>query len=352
MLPLITLGYTWVFFFKTNNNTVRAECLDKTTHSNVVGLGTNNYLIYTRFYMYLILLQILNLFLIRGKNLVLWFEHLILTNFVINVIVVFFYLSFFLCLLLVSAIKKNNLTRGVDYLFALTNLTILLPYIFFSGTTFTFLFTVEVLSSVLLYKLVSSQIWFKTQDLNKFYKGISKQTPTNYINMIFFQYWVMFFSTIFIVYFYICIFYIYGSSNWVAVQLLEKFFKTKQLFVDIFYKNILFGIFLISVFFKLGVTPFHLFKVEVYKGIPLLSILFYTTYYFTIFFVFFIYLLSEYLGYFVPQFYMLLSISILFGSYYVILLLFDLSLIKAFFTYSTVINTIGLLLLFITLVSL
>ena len=43
-------------------------------------------------------------------------------------------------------------------------------------------------------------------------------------------------------------------------------------------------VFIISVFFKLGVTPFHLFKVEVYKGIPLLSIFFYTTYYFIVFF--------------------------------------------------------------------
>lgn len=350
-LPLITLTYTWVFFFKTSINTARSEHLDKTTHLNIIGLGSNNYLTYTHFYIYMTSLHILNLFFIRGKNFILWFEHLILTNFIINVVVFFFYLSFLLVLLLVAVIKKNNLTKGVDYLFALINLTILLPYIFFSSTVFTFLFIIEILSTILLYKLVSSQIWFKTQDLNKFYKGISRQNPTNYINMVFFQYWVMFFSTIFIVYFYICVFYIYGSSNWVAIQLLEKFFKNKQLFVDTFYKSILYGIFLSSVFFKLGVTPFHLFKVEVYKGLPLLSILFYTTYYFTIFFVFFLYLLSEYLGYFVPQFYTLLSTSIVFGFCYVILLLFDLNLIKAFFTYSTVINTVGLLLLFITLIT-
>ena len=165
--------------------------------------------------------------------------------------------------------------------------------------------------------------------------------------MVFFQYWVTFFSTIFIVYFYINIFYIYGTSEWFMVQfltngLVENSYTNSNLL------RLLLVVLLLSIFFKLGITPFHLFKIEVYKGIPFLSIFFYTTYYFVIFFIFFLYLLSDFLVFFIPQYFLLLTLLLLFGSVYVIVLLFDVSYIKAFFTYSTIINSIGFLVAFIS----
>ena len=95
--------------------------------------------------------------------------------------------------------------------------------------------------------------------------------------------------------------------------------------------RLLISIFLISIFFKLGVTPLHLFKVEVYKGIPFLSIFFYTTYYFIIFFIFFIFFLLDFLSLFVIQYYTFLVFLILVGILYVMVLLFDVNLLKAFF---------------------
>jgi len=112
--------------------------------------------------------------------------------------------------------------------------------------------------------------------------------------------------------------------------------------------RVLVVVFLLGVLFKLGVTPFHLFKIEVYKGIPFLSIFFYTTYYFVVFFIFFLFMLSDFLVFFIPQYFVFLSILLLFGSIYVSVLLFDVSFLKAFFTYSTVINSIGFLIAFIS----
>ena len=164
--------------------------------------------------------------------------------------------------------------------------------------------------------------------------------------MVFFQYWVTFFSTIFIVYFYINVFYVYGTSEWFLLQCLsvlelETTYSSNNLL------RVLVLVFILSIFFKLGVTPFHLFKIEVYKGIPFLSIFFYTTYYFLVFFIFFLYLLSDFLIFFTNQYILFLSLLLFFGSIYVIVLLFDVSFLKAFFTYSTVINTIGFLIAFV-----
>jgi NADH:ubiquinone oxidoreductase subunit 2 (subunit N) len=103
----------------------------------------------------------------------------------------------------------------------------------------------------------------------------------------------------------------------------------------------------LSVFFKLGLTPFHLFKVEVYKGLPYLSIFFYTTYYFIVLFIFFIFLLSDYLYSYIALYYLFLIMLLIMGSFYIIFLMFDVNLLKAFFTYSTVINTVGFLTAFV-----
>jgi NADH:ubiquinone oxidoreductase subunit 2 (subunit N) len=44
---------------------------------------------------------------------------------------------------------------------------------------------------------------------------------------------------------------------------------------------------LIGIFFKLGMTPLHLYKIEIYRGLPFITIFFYTTYFFLIWVVFF-----------------------------------------------------------------
>ena len=153
----------------------------------------------------------------------------------------------------------------------------------------------------------------------------------------FFQYWVTFFSTIFIVYFYINIFYIYGTSDWFLIQFLHKFEIENQTTTTNTIR-LLISIFLVSIFFKLGITPLHL-----------LSIFFYTTYYFIVFFLFFLFFLLDFLSLFIVQYYTFLVFFILIGTLYVMVLLFDVNLLKAFFTYSTVINTIGFLVSFIAL---
>jgi len=139
----------------------------------------------------------------------------------------------------------------------------------------------------------------------------------------------------------------YGTSDWFLIQFLKTTEYENSNTATVMLKMLLI-IFLLSVFFKLGITPFHLFKVEVYKGIPYLSIFLYTTYYFVIFFLFFLFLLSDYLGAFTSQYYLFLILLLFAGSFYVIVLLFDVSFLKAFFTYSTIINTIGFFVVFLS----
>ena len=339
--PIILLSYLWVFFFKINTT------LQKTTSENsfnINNLKINSNGVFVSFYIILILFTYINIYTLHGKNTVLWFNHFNLNNFTSNLLYLFIFVSFTTFFLLKVTFRKTNLTKSLDYLFSVNNLIILFPYLFFVNTVFTFLFLLELISAILFYKLISSKVWFKNSNSTKY---INNNIPQNYINMVFFQYWVTFFSTIFIVYFYINVFYIYGTSEWFMVQFLTSGLVENS-YAHLNILRLLVVVFLLSIFFKLGITPFHLFKIEVYKGVPFLSIFFYTTYYFVVFFILFLFLLSDFLVFFIPQYFLFLTLLLFFGSIYVIVLLFDVSFLKAFFTYSTVINSIGFLVAFIS----
>jgi hypothetical protein len=332
----------WLLFFKLNTNLIKITP-QNSTNTNPIKVNSNN--IFLGFYYYLVFYKLFDIYFVRGKNSLVWFNHFQLNNFTINLLFFCTFFGLFLFFILRCISKKANLIKSIDYLFSINNLLLLLPFLFVVNTIFTFLFLLELVSVILLYKLISSKIWFKNFEKSK---QLVNNIPQNYINMVFFQYWVTFFSTVFIVYFYTNIFYMYGTTDWFLIQFLNSvecyFFG-----FSINLLRLLLIIFLLSVFFKLGLTPFHLFKVEVYKGLPYLSVFFYTTYYFIVLFVFFILLLSDYLYSFTMYFYYFLLFLLLFGSIYIGFLMFDVSFLKAFFTYSTVINTVGFLMLFVSM---
>lgn len=91
---------------------------------------------------------------------------------------------------------------------------------------------------------------------------------------------------------------------------------------------------------KIGLTPFHLFKIEVYKGLPLVSLVFYTTLYFYIYFLYLIILLNYHLDFLKFFLNSIFYTIILLGTIYIIMLLFEVTSLKSFFAYSTIINSL------------
>ena len=104
----------------------------------------------------------------------------------------------------------------------------------------------------------------------------------------------------------------------------------------------------IGFFFKIGLSPIHLFKIEIYKGIPFLSIFFYTTFYFTAYFIFFSLLIYQHVNSLKNLFIIPLTIILLVGMLYVISLLFDTNFTKAFFAYSTIANSLSFICLLLS----
>lgn len=330
------LIYTWVFFFKLNTNANKNN--KHQTNISVVKQNPNCGL--AGFYLIVFLLNITFVFLSKFEQNNVMFNHFYINNFAVSVLNSFLLVGFIFYVLIYCVVRRKNFFKNIDYLFSIINLMLVMPYLFFVNTTFTFLFVLEFVSCLLFYNIISSKIWFK----NPSPTTIKNNIPQTYINMIFFQYWVTFFSTIFIIYFYIDVFSIYGTSDWFIMQFLTKINFSGG--VDSHKLRILVLVLIISVLFKLGITPFHLFKVEVYKGIPFISIFFYTTFYFAIFFLFFLFVLGDYLLFYSYLYIYLLTVVLFIGTIYITSLIFDVGYIKVFFTYSTVINTVGLLIVF------
>ena len=327
--------YFFLFFFKTNNNKILIN-----NKNPVNGIGGGVLHTHINFFMFVILYNSIYIFTMKGSVTELWFNHLVINNFSISILYSFKIIGFIFYFLLKQVSKKKNIIKSISFLLGVNNLIFLLPYMFCVSTVFTLLFILELLSTILFYKLLSSKVWYSNNNKNN---TINNNIPQNYVNMVFFQYWVTFFSTIFIIYFYTNMYGIFGTSNWANIQQYIHVETITNLGL-----NLILFLFIFSIFLKLGIAPLHLFKVEVYNGLPYITIFFYTTFYFFIFFIFFIFFLLNFLNVFLQQIYLLFFIFVFFGIVYTTILLFDVSFIKTFLAYSTIVNCLGFLIIFIS----
>jgi|LakMenE18May11ns_1017448.scaffolds.fasta_scaffold9957546_2 NADH:ubiquinone oxidoreductase subunit 2 (subunit N) len=345
---LIFLFSFWVIFLKLINNTNLTNTnIEKNKRVPNVNTPKQNYFfILVECYLVGAFFLFLFFWLLRGRNSSLLFNHFIFTEFHIRVFLFFLVTSFsFYFILRATGLSKTD--YPIDFFFSLLNMVIFLPLLFCVNNFFTFLFLLELISCFSFYKLVASKIWYKKHLIESPLITVNNEKPNLYINMIFFQYWITFFSTVLILYTLLNIFYTCGSTEWVFFNFVKTTSLTLQPTDDLdsFFLS---AVLVCSVAIKLGVSPIHLFKVETYKGIPYLSILFYTTYYFIIIFFMFLCLLDESFLSLVNFYYYLIIFILFIGLVYITSLLFDVSYLKAFFAYSTVINTIGFLVLFIS----
>ena len=145
----------WVFFFKTNSSNLKIVYGD-TTNVGVIKINSNT--TYISFYIMILVLTFIGIYTLHGKNSLVWFDHFNVNNFTIWLLYLFTFVGFSTFFLLRCFLKKTNLVKSVDYLFSINNLVVISPYLFFVNTVFTFLFLLEFLSAILLYKLISSKI--------------------------------------------------------------------------------------------------------------------------------------------------------------------------------------------------
>lgn len=335
LLPfIISFKLVLDIFFKVNTFlNIKVFCADKLRYSG--DLKKNFFNSYINLNIIVVFYLLLNIFFFKGYSLEFFYDNLIISNFnlgiiffifIINLNVLFLYKSLFL--------QKINYAN--DYFFSILNLTLFLPFMFFSNNVYSFIFFLEFLGILVFYKLIVS----KTSSLDFFKKKKNFFFSKKYVNMLFYQFWVTFFSTIFLFYFLMSIILMFGTSNWFNLNFLVSINFSVYFFNE--YYIIMSSMFFIFFFFiKMGVAPMHLFKVEIYESIPYISILFYTTIYISVFFVYFSYILSNLMNtfFYISAIFITLSVALGFLSF--LNLIFNVQFLKSFLAYSTIINILN-----------
>lgn len=348
-LPFLTnFCIFWVIFFKLNfflvkNKYLSTDMMNKT--SNIYSIHNSYFLNINVIFLYLIFIY---LYLFKGVNNSIWWQHFKISNFNLSLVFLLVIFNLFFLFVCKNLSIIQNFVR-LDYFFALLNLSNFLPLIFLANTLFTFLFTLEFVSVIVFYKFVVSKIWKlnNLENINNFL--LFRNLPNYYLNMLFFQYWATFFSSVLVVFSLISYIYIYGTTEWFVINLLNNFSLNTALFnINNF---ILSFVLLFGFFIKIGFTPVHLYKIEVYKGLPFFAIFFYTTFYFLVFFMFFIVLVLLYFDSFSMYWLYIIFFMMFSGFIFIISLLFGVNYTKAFFAYSSVVNSMSFLLIVLTLLN-
>ena len=192
---------------------------------------------------------------------------------------------------------------------------------------------------LLFYKFLTSQVIYKKNTKIKSNLGLNSNLSNTFLNMLFFQYWSSFFSSIILIYFIINILYFYGAAEWLIINYLISLDFANN--INTILLAFIFILVVFSFTIKLGFTPIQLYKIEVYKGLSFVSIFFYTTFYFLVFFLLFLIIFIINLNFISSYLWYVYIIFISIGSLYTLFLLFDINYLKAFFAYSTVVNSLS-----------
>ncbi len=353
VLPVFVLiGSIWKIFINNNFFYYRSKPISSDLLNKVTVFKKLNYSVFIRWTLAAYILYFCSIYIYKQSSFIFFWNHLSCNNFKFWIFTVLVLISFFFIIFL-KFFSGAKTPISIDFLFAISNLSAVLPLFFYVNTLYSFIFLLEVLSALIFYKFVASRIWnteeISTDALKN--KSFSRSLPKQYLDMLFFQFWATFFSTITLLISTLTLFYLFNTTDWVSMYYLislnfELGYFTNSIFFTLLLIPLLLGIFL-----KLGLTPLHLYKIELYQGIPFKTIFFYTTYFFLTFVTFFSYFLLFLFSYTSTYWMWLLTIFFILGVLYATALLFDVNFIKAFFAYSTVINIIFSFLIIILFVN-
>lgn len=337
----LTFFFLWLSYFQfkqgQNSKLVAKDSLLKVKSRTLIPAKLN-------FHFFFLSPLPLSLFLIhwiclKGFEGVYFNNHFIFTNLNFNFFYVLISLSFFVWLWMLAFVRSLQFSlMSLDYFFALFHLLFYLPLSFFSNTLASLFFFIELSSNLIL-------LSFITLVLVK--PSYASKTPTKNLSygfhLIYFQFWSSFFSSLLILYSLLSLFFLFGTSEWLYINLFASYqpqIMQNKLLLSLAYVFLLLGFFL-----KLGIAPFFAYKLELYQGMPLYSLIFYSLIYFCLFLSIFFLLWSYYLTYFLQgfKFWTLLIASLILLS--LGFFLFENLLLRQFFALSSVLTATNLIMI-------
>ena len=229
---------------------------------------------------------------------------------------------------------------NVDYFIGLSYLFFYMPILVLMNTLLGVFFILELSSNLVLLTFVS------LQNLSKKSLTTQAQPTLSYgFHLIFFQFWASFFSSLLILYSILCLYFLFGTTEWEYLELLVDYQALTAQGMLLLYTTLIFLV--LGFLIKLGVAPFFAYKLELYQGLPLYALMFYSLVYFFLFlsgfFMVFGFYFPLHTNPLKPCFILFLVIGfVMFGFF-----LFESLLLRQFFALSSIITSTNLFTLLI-----
>lgn len=276
-----------------------------------------------------------------------FYRHLHLSNFTLSLCV------YLLCIgaashawLHKTVMSGRYRELNLDYIVSLLLLFLYLPFIVLSNTILTLFFFLELASTLVLYNFATSQNWAGLTK-RKANSAASSQTLTTskyFFNVIFFQFWASFFSSTLIIYAIINFYLFFGTTEWFYLNFLTRVALVSGHQVPIALRLSI-CILALGFILKLGVAPFFAYKVEIYKGLPLYALFFYSIVYFVVFFTVAVVIFTYYFSLGGALIKPIGSMFLTLACLSMILFMFDSQALRNFFALSSLVNAINFLIL-------
>ncbi len=305
----------------------------------------------TGFDFYWIFISILVLYFIlnfawSGPSTSAWFGNLIFSKFQykINFLVIFI---FYLIISVYSTTFYFSSKELFDYIAVCFNFFFWISSLFFSNSIFTFIFFIEILSSIIFLMLVTS-----TFSTTYFYNNLNfnlhtyfqPSMPFFFVQMLIFFFWMSLIASLNL-FLFIILFYIkFLTFDWFLFEFIFFYSTILSDFKDIFLIIFIWFNLLFSIFLKCGLVPFYFWKPFFFKGMPVHALFFYIIFFYFFLFLFIIYFFLIYIN---EIFFYFIGASIfvlILGTFFLLTILCESFYIKSFLALSSILNTLFILL--------
>lgn len=286
-----------------------------------------------------------------GPAIVAWFSHIVFSNFQFKMTYLAFFSFFFYLFGLLMTINLSSI-YVFDFLLTVYNFFIWVWLMFFSNNFFTFIFFVELMSTLVTLLLVTSTFtstsfyntsshWSKT-----FYQNT---LPTSLLKTVMFFFWLTLLASLLLFLFCLSFYVKFLTFDWYLVDILMWTLISRSTLAQIAGFSFIWLLFLNIIFLKCGIVPFYVWKPSFFKGMTFPSLFFYITFYYFLLFFFLIFIFFSYFNELMLFNLYLLVWLLVFGTLLVSTILLESYNLKAFLAISSILNS---LLIFYALISL
>lgn len=280
-----------------------------------------------------------------------WFGH-ITFSFLQSKLTPLLITFFFSYLLVLTSNVHYSSTQAYDFTAATVNFFVWLWLLPYSNNLFTFIFFLELLSTLVMLILITSTFSsLHTYNTLKYSQAsyFQNSTPTSFLQTLLMFFWTTLVASLFLFVFLIFFYLQFLTFDWNITSSIFTFLLTTSSLSSLASLALSWFLILFCIFLKCGIVPFYLWKPAFFRGMTLLSLFFYIyIYYFTIFFYFVYVIFLNLNELFTFNLYIVVFLVVV-GTLALTSILFESFYIKAFLALSSILNS---LLIFYALCSL